>query len=149
MKKSQFMPEQITKTVIASGITINGNITGEGDVEIHGHIVGDVKTANAILLAEGGQVHGKVDCAKINVDGYLQGDVAAKASVEVGKVGVLMGKVTTPRLQLADGAAVQGEVVMPIDEARKRPVSALKPTSIAPRGGTESAEPAATNGARG
>jgi cytoskeletal protein CcmA (bactofilin family) len=137
------MPEQITKTIIAPGITINGNIVGEGDIEIHGHVVGDVKTSHGVVLADGGQLEGKVECSKIVVGGYLQGDVVAKEAVEVGNVGVLLGKVKAPRLQLADGAAVQGEIEMPLSDNRKPLKSQLKPVSVT-RTGTEA--PAETNG---
>ncbi len=139
------MTEQITKTIIASGITIVGNITGEGDVEINGHVIGDVTTANNITLADGSQVEGKAQCKKISVSGYMAGDVDAKEAVEVGKGGVLVGKIKTPRLHLSEDGAIQGEVEMPIADDRKRVKSQLKPMSVAGRSGSE-ASTSAGNG---
>jgi cytoskeletal protein CcmA (bactofilin family) len=128
------MSDPIKKTIIAPGVIVQGNITGEGDLEIHGRVNGDIKTPGAINLSETGHVEGRADCGKISIGGYLKGEVNAAVSVDIGTAGLVIGKIKTPRFKLEDGASVQADVEMPMTEnhrARGFPESAPKTQPVA------------------
>ena len=69
------MAKKASESVLASGATVRGRVTGEGDLRIHGDVEGDVAVRGAVVVAEGGSVRGD---ALEGHDVTIEGDVSAR-----------------------------------------------------------------------
>jgi len=61
-------------TVIAEGLKIEGNVTAEGSVELHGLVEGELH-CTSLRISRKGRITGKVDAGTIFIDGTVDGPV--------------------------------------------------------------------------
>lgn len=101
-------------TTIAAGITIEGELTSEDEVEIAGSLKGLVSTKGTVTVASGATVEAEVTAASVHVGGTLTGNVSAQDRVELSAGARLVGDVRTARLTIADGASFKGNVDMDV-----------------------------------
>lgn len=81
-------------TVIASGTIIDGNVTSNEDLLIHGVVNGDVLNARKLVIH--GKVSGGINATDISlVDCVISGNVAAANSVEMTKDSCILGDLIT------------------------------------------------------
>ena len=76
---------------------------------------GDSSGANAtgtLVVGETGTVEADLELATLVVHGTYRGSVKAKDVVEVAPSGVVEGRVSTPRLLVAEGACINAAVEM-------------------------------------
>ncbi|OUR76645.1 hypothetical protein A9Q83_13830 [Alphaproteobacteria bacterium 46_93_T64] len=93
-------------SIIAKGLVINGNLECDGELQINGIVVGDIR-AEKLTLGETSHVTGNISAAEIlihgKVDGNLKGeDVCIFASASV------KGDVTNSSLSIEPGAVIDG-----------------------------------------
>ena len=99
-------------TVIGVGLTIEGELSCEEEVVVHGTVRGNVATTDAVSVAEGGAIEADVDAASVSVAGAVTGNVTAAERVDLQAGGRLIGDVKAARLTIADGATFKGNVDM-------------------------------------
>ena len=94
-------------SIITSGMTITGNITSKGSLEVEGTIIGDVETLGKLDVK--GTIKGKskaaeifAECAKIN------GDVHSEGTVKIGQSSVIIGNIYGKNAVIA--GAVKGDI---------------------------------------
>lgn len=97
-------------SVIGRGTTIRGNVRGPGGLEILGRVEGDVSVSGDVVLGEEGAVRGNVSGTKITILGMVQGDLRATEAVLVERGARVAGDVASPRIGIANGALVRGNV---------------------------------------
>jgi cytoskeletal protein CcmA (bactofilin family) len=105
-------PTSASGTVIGSGLTIEGEISGSEAVTIEGQVRGTITLSAALTVAAGGKVEANVEASVVDVQGELAGNVAAGERVAVGPEGRLVGDVRSPRISIADGAVFKGHIDM-------------------------------------
>ncbi|MEB2313994.1 MAG: polymer-forming cytoskeletal protein [Sorangiineae bacterium] len=101
-------------TVIGEGLTIEGEITSEEELVIHGTVRGRLETTDAVSVASGGLVEADVAAASLSVGGHVTGNVTARERVDLQPGGRLIGDVKAARLTIADGASFKGNVDMDV-----------------------------------
>lgn len=124
-------------TVIAEQGAIRGTIRGTEDVVVFGYVEGRVELDGTLFVEPPGIVKADVDARHVVIAGVVVGDVTARDCVELLPSGRVVGNLSTPRLVMAAGGAVRGQVTMgaagePKPEvatpaAPKRPVTASRP----------------------
>jgi len=98
--------------------TLTGNLNAEGDVQIHGTVEGEIRATGDIDVEASGTARARLEARNVSVRGNVTGDVVARRRLSVGGSGVVTGEVRTSRLQVDDGATVNGSISMgPIDKA--------------------------------
>ena len=110
-------------SVIGSGMRVVGRVHSSGAVKVAGTMLGDVTAEDQVLVAEGGRVEGDVFAREVVLGGEVRGSVVAAERVEVLESAVIRGDITTPRLILYEGAAIDSELHM------------AQSTAVAQRGG--------------
>ncbi|AKT37175.1 bactofilin family protein [Chondromyces crocatus] len=101
-------------TIIGNGLTIEGEITSEEDVEVAGTLRGKL-TADGVVSVEGGAViEADVSASTLQVGGTVTGNVSASDRVDLLAGGRLVGDVKAARLTIADGAQFKGNVDMDV-----------------------------------
>jgi cytoskeletal protein CcmA (bactofilin family) len=131
-------------SVIGRETVVRGNVRGNGSLEILGRVEGDVNVGGDIVLGDEAAVKGNVSGASVTIAGAVQGDVRASDSVLLERGARVVGDLTAPRVGVATGALVKGNVRTdgepPVAGAR-RTGAVSRPVAFSPR-----AQPAASKG---
>ena len=93
-------------SVIGKDITIEGGITGEGEVHIDGVVRGDVRVGR-LSIGESGHVEGTVAAELVEVRGKVVGSVTAK-QIRLFATAHVDGDITHEQLAMETGASFQG-----------------------------------------
>lgn len=101
------------RAVIGASITIQGDLSGEEDLTIHGRVEGkvDVK-GNSVTIGESGRVKADVYAKTIFVEGEVEGNLYGGDQIVLRSSGNVRGNLTAPRVALDDGAQFKGSIDM-------------------------------------
>ena len=102
----------MASTIIGRSIVVEGDITGDEDVEIQGTVKGKVSTKENIQIEASGVVEADLEGAAVLVNGQVTGNVFATERLELSAEGRLVGDVKAARIMFADGASFKGTVDM-------------------------------------
>jgi cytoskeletal protein CcmA (bactofilin family) len=127
---------EMKESLIASGLTIEGKINGNGHVRVAGKFKGDIQVEGNVHIDAGAKVEGQVKASEVIVSGELQGNIESAKRVELQQGGTINGDVKAGSLTVAAGARMRGSVDFGFDEASSRSSggSSSTTTSIADRG---------------
>ncbi len=75
-------------SIVSAGLQVTGNMTSDGDIQIEGTIVGDVKS-RSVTIGTDGLVQGQVTAENVQVSGGVEGKIRAKTVVLVAGCKVL------------------------------------------------------------
>ena len=111
----------VPESVIAAGLTIEGTVSGSGDVRIAGQFHGDVHVEGSLTIEAGARMVGSVRANTVIIDGELEGNIDAASRVELHATGVMNGNLKTGSLTVAAGSRMRGQVEFGwADEHRER-----------------------------
>jgi cytoskeletal protein CcmA (bactofilin family) len=123
-------------SVIGEGTVVRGSVEGDGSLEILGRVEGDVTMSGDVSIGEAGAVRGNVSGTKVTVQGAVQGDLRGTEAVLLEAGARVVGDLSAPRLGVAAGALVRGNLRTEGDAPvlqNRRPAlaAALKPVVFA------------------
>jgi cytoskeletal protein CcmA (bactofilin family) len=99
--------------VIGPSIHIDGDLRGEEDLLIEGEVNGTVQLKNnSLTIGPQGKIRADVYAHSIYVDGFMEGDLYGSERVNIRKTAQVRGNVTSPRVNLEDGAKFKGSIEM-------------------------------------
>jgi cytoskeletal protein CcmA (bactofilin family) len=98
----------VTTCVIGPKTHIKGELTGEENVVVEGHVEGSIKIARDLTVGPGGTVKATVNAQSIVVAGELLGDCHASQRVQIEATGRLTGNIRSPRVVIVEGATFRG-----------------------------------------
>jgi cytoskeletal protein CcmA (bactofilin family) len=100
-------------TTIASGLKINGEISGSSDLYIDGETQGKIRLADSrVTVGPNGRVQADIEAREIIIEGSVQGNLKAAEMLQLGAASKVQGSVLTPRIAIEDGARLRGKVEM-------------------------------------
>jgi cytoskeletal protein CcmA (bactofilin family) len=99
-------------SIIAVGMSVNGDIDSDGTVKVEGSVVGQVRATTQVLIARGGEVRGDISAREVIVGGSVVGTISATERIEVQPGAAIEGDVLTRRIAVAEGAKLDGQVRM-------------------------------------
>jgi cytoskeletal protein CcmA (bactofilin family) len=91
---------------ISSALKVTGQLESDEDIQIDGHIEGDIK-ARKVIIGAGATVKGTVSGDDVEVSGTVTGKIEA-ASVTLSKSARMSGDVVHKALQIEKGAYIDG-----------------------------------------
>ncbi|MCI0521429.1 MAG: polymer-forming cytoskeletal protein [Chloroflexi bacterium] len=108
----QASPAERVTSVLGSGVTWSGNLSGSGGVRIEGAFEGEIALRGLVVIGESG----KVTCENLRanvvvVAGQLRGNITAE-KVEIRSSGRVWGDVVTAALSTEEGAFLRGSIRM-------------------------------------
>jgi cytoskeletal protein CcmA (bactofilin family) len=96
----------VGKSVIFKGelissedMTIDGRV--EGTIEVRGH---------GLTIGSGADIRADIVAETVIVLGTVTGSITAQAKVDIGETGAVEGNILSPRLAMAEGAVLRGQV---------------------------------------
>ncbi|RAK50900.1 bactofilin family protein [Phenylobacterium deserti] len=96
----------IAASLIAENVTINGDLASDGDVQLDGTLVGDLRVGR-LTIGETGRVEGAVEAETVDIRGRVTGSITAKA-VRLYATADVEGDITHAQLAIDAGASFQG-----------------------------------------
>jgi len=98
---------------IGKSISIRGDLTGNEDMVIEGHVEGKVDLPNSQLtIGADGHVKAEIHAKGIVIIGHVIGNVVGLERVEIQATGRVEGDVAAPKLVVAEGAQINGAIQM-------------------------------------
>ncbi len=99
-------------SIIGPGMRVVGDCTTEGSVRVEGEVKGAIRAGKAVVVGRDGVVEGDVHTQDAVVSGRVVGSVVAESRLELQATSRIEGDVQTRRLQLEEGAVLNGKVEM-------------------------------------
>ena len=118
--------DQIPFSIIASDMTVIGDLETEGVVRVEGRVRGTVRVGSQVLVTAGAVIEGDLHTQEAVVAGQVSGAIVARERVELQATAVVAGDIHTPRIAIVEGAKVSGEVKMDVNVAAASAVDSHK-----------------------
>ena len=97
-------------TVIGPGVSIKGELRGEGALTMLGQFEGEVVLNGAVHIGPDARVDANITAGEITIAGAVRGNLSAAGRVEILGRGSLTGTLKSESLSAGSGATVKGEV---------------------------------------
>ena len=94
-----------TKSVLISGVKINGNITEKGSIIIDGEVNGNIN-AELIETFKNSHIKGNIESKKTFIGGKLKGDINSD-SVYIRKTADVDGTIKQKTLSIEEGSVLK------------------------------------------
>ena len=110
-------------TILGREAKFSGKLTFEGAVRIDGKFEGEIFTEDLLLIGPGAEVRAKLNVGSVVINGFVEGDVVAKSSVEIKAPGKLKGNIVTPTLVIEKGVTFDGTCRMSGEDKKATPAA--------------------------
>ncbi|SRR5712692_2461621 len=91
---------------------LEGRLIYDGSVHADGRVEGEVRVTGNIDVANGSTVKALLEGANVTLKGNVEGAVTARDKLTLGRNARLSGDIQVRRLQIDDGATLNGHVRM-------------------------------------
>jgi cytoskeletal protein CcmA (bactofilin family) len=103
------VPEQAPPPpVLPPGAVFDGVLVLPDPARIDGRVRGEILAASDVWVGPEGLVEADLEGGTIVIEGQVRGDVRARTLIELRSTGRVRGRLTAPRLRIADGSIVDG-----------------------------------------
>lgn len=100
------------RAFLGEGTQFKGVLSFAGAVRVDGHLEGEIVGEELLIIGEPGQVKAEIEVGTLVVSGRVQGNITARARVELLKPSRVTGTIRTPCLVVAEGALFNGSCEM-------------------------------------
>lgn len=112
-----------------------GDCDADGAIRIEGTVQGDVRAGKAVVVGKDGVVEGDIFTQDAVVAGTVRGTLRAESRLELQATSRIEGEVIAARMQLEEGAVLNGSVQMGEEAVRSArgdssPAEATDPTLV-------------------
>lgn len=104
-------PEQVI-SIIGPGMKIVGDCDTDGAVRIEGVVQGNIRAGKAVVVGKDGRVEGDIFTQDAVISGTVKGTLRAESRLEVQSTSRIDGEVQAGRMQLEEGALLNGTIQM-------------------------------------
>jgi cytoskeletal protein CcmA (bactofilin family) len=94
------------------GTRFEGKLTFEGTVRIDGKLQGDIFSQDRLIIGEGGEIEGNVEVGECIISGTFRGELKVRDRVELLGTAKFYGTLIAPKLVVAEGVILEGNVRM-------------------------------------
>ena len=105
-------PPETVISIIGPGMHVVGECTTDGTLRIEGSVQGSVRAGKAVVVGKDGSVEGDVFTQDAVVSGRIVGTLVAESRLELQATCRIEGEVSARRMQLEEGAILNGTVHM-------------------------------------
>ena len=94
-------------SIFSTDLKITGDLTGDGEMQIDGHVDGNVKST-AVVIGKGGSIKGKINAEEVVIAGGFDGQIRAR-DVHLKETAHVTGDVTVSgNISIDKGAYFEG-----------------------------------------
>ena len=96
-----------------------GKMTFEGVFRLEGKFEGEIFESGTLIVGETAMVKGKIGVNTIIINGLVEGEIHAKAKVEIHSTGKVYGELFTPILSIQEGGILEGHCKMEVSLSKE------------------------------
>lgn len=119
-KKSNAKKEMVIDSYLDENCSFSGDMRFQSGLRVDGQMNGNLfglKTDSALVVEKKAVINGKVEAQNVIIDGTVCGPVVAFDTVIIRANGKVKGNVSYTRIQMEDGAIVDGQLIpLQLDE---------------------------------
>jgi cytoskeletal protein CcmA (bactofilin family) len=119
-------PVEAVLSIVATGMTITGDVQTAGTLKVDGDINGSITGARQVLVGRSAHIRGNVAAEEVVVGGTIDGSVSASQRLELQSTASVSGDIDTRSIVVIEGARMNGMVRM-----TERAISHVEPLRIA------------------
>ncbi len=106
------IPPEAVISIIGAGMTLDGDSETNGSLRVEGTIRGNVRAGKSVVIGKDGLVDGSIFTQDAVVAGCVSGGIHAVSRLELLATSEVSGEIEAPRMQVEEGAKVQGQVAI-------------------------------------
>ncbi len=99
-------------SIIGPGMQVTGDCVTDGTLRVEGTLIGTVYAGKAVVVGKEGTIHGEIRTNDALIAGEASGTLVAASRLEIQASSRVQGEIRARRLQLEEGAALNGEIQM-------------------------------------
>lgn len=99
-------------SIIASGTTLKGDITSNGDIRIDGTLQGNIHCTAKVVIGANGTVEGDISGAQADIMGKVNGTIKVKELLQLKGGSQVNGNLYATKLQIEPTASFNGQCHM-------------------------------------
>ena len=121
-------PPDMVISVIAAGMTLEGDAETLGSLHIDGTIRGNVHAGKSVVIGKDGLVSGSIYAPDAVIAGRVLGAVYAEAHLELQATSRISGEIQARRMHVEDGAELQGQIALGESSVKTSPKPGQAPS---------------------
>jgi len=129
MTKSTY-PANSAPSIIGSDVTIKGNITTPGEIQLDGSVEGDIHSAS-LTIGEHGSVQGVVTAQEVVIKGTVSGQIKGR-NIRLEKTAKVKGDLFHETLSVEAGAFIEGNLTHSNNASGDKPSVTKSPSRKLP-----------------
>lgn len=106
-------------TVIGPDASFKGDLSFDSGVRVDGKFEGKLATKGKLHVGKGAEIKAEVNVGNVTVEGQVKGNIAAAEKCEVSSTAQIYGDIRAPRLTVAEGATLVGNMNITPDAAKE------------------------------
>ena len=108
---------------IGRSVRIEGKVISTEDLTIDGYVEGSIELGDhSLTIGPSGTITADLFAKNVTISGAVTGNVIAREQLDVRATGSVVGDIVAPRLVMAEGAVITGQV----DVANRQRTSAAE-----------------------
>lgn len=100
-------------STIISDVKIKGTLEFSESLFLDCQFEGDIVSEGKLTIGEHGHVEGHVKAESVIVFGNVKGNIVVTNSCKIKSTATLLGDTMAPKLEIAEGAVIQGNITVP------------------------------------
>lgn len=104
-------PEQVI-SIIGPGMKVVGDCDSDGAIRVEGTVEGNIRAGKSVVVGKDGVVNGDIFTQDAVLAGTIKGVIRAESRLEVQATSTVEGEIVANRMQLEEGAVLNGNVTM-------------------------------------
>ena len=105
-------PPESVISIIGPGMKVVGDCETDGTIRIEGRVEGSVRAGKAVVIGKDGLVIGDIATQDAVISGTVNGTLVAESRLELQATCRIEGDIRARRMQLEEGAILNGTVHM-------------------------------------
>jgi cytoskeletal protein CcmA (bactofilin family) len=101
-------------SIIASDLTVIGDLETSGVVKVEGRVQGAVRAGTQVLVSTEALIEGDIQTKEAIIGGEVSGAIRAEDRVEIQATALINGDISARRIVMLEGGRVNGEIKMDI-----------------------------------
>jgi cytoskeletal protein CcmA (bactofilin family) len=103
--------ERRTVAWLGKSVLFRGDLISLEDMSVDGRVEGTIELrSHTLTIGPEAQIKADIVAKRVVVRGAVTGTITASEKVEILETAVLEGEISSPRVSIADGASIQGQV---------------------------------------
>jgi cytoskeletal protein CcmA (bactofilin family) len=99
-------------SIIASDLTVVGDLETSGVVKVEGRVQGAVRAGTQVLVSTEALIEGDIQTKEAIIGGEVSGAIRAEERVEIQATALINGDISARRIVMLEGGRVNGEIKM-------------------------------------